>query len=291
MKDKSFLIWAVAAVIFLAVLNLPPSVSGPAKSIVREGVAPLQSVIASFSSKVREIVRSARGIGGALADNRKMEAELVLLRSQASDFEKLERENAELREQLMFVKRARRQLIPCEVIARDITGWWETIRLGKGSTDGVGPDMAVITPDGLVGKTIDVSTRTCDVLLISDVKCKVSARIARTGSFGVVAGGGPSRSGQTVCHMEFMNKNTPILAGDEVMTSGLGGVFPPGLLIGYVEKAYADETGLFQKADILPKADLGALTYVFVVAEQGNPVDEYLKKMEVHGEESPAAQP
>ncbi len=291
MRDKSIVLWVVLAAVLLAVLNLPESVSGQAKAALREGVAPLQGAIAGFSNKVREIVRSIRGIGGALVENRKMAEELVLLRNRVRDQERLERENAGLRDQLQFVKRAQRQLIPCEVIARDITGWWETIRLGKGAMDGIGPDMAVITPDGLVGKTVSVSTRTCDVLLITDKKCRVSARIARTGSFGVVEGGGPTGSGQAVCRMEFINKNTPVLAGDEVVTSGMGGVFPAGLLIGYVEKAYADDTGLFQRADILPKADLGMVAYVFVVAEQGNPIDEYLKRMDSRGADAPGVSP
>jgi rod shape-determining protein MreC len=245
--------------------------------MLREGVAPLQGALSGFSRWVGESVRSVRGIGGLLRENQQMSAELVRLRNEVRDLQALSQDNAELREQLHFVAQAKRRLTPCEVIARDITGWWETIRLSKGLSDGVSMDMAVITSDGLIGKTVDVSSRTSDVLLISDPVCKVSARIARTGAFGVVAGSGPARSGQAVCRMQFINKNVPVLPGDEVVTSGLGGIFPKGLLIGYVDKITTDETGLFQCADIIPKADLGMLTYVFVVEEQGNEVDEYRK--------------
>ena len=198
-----------------------------------------------------------------------MAAELVRLRDEVRDLRTLEKENNELREALEFARHSDRKLVPCEVIARDLTGWWQTIRLDKGSAEGVASGMAVITSDGLVGRTVSVSARTCDILLISDAGCKVSAQIARTGSFGIVSGSGPSGAGQASCQIDFINKNTPILAGDEVITSGLGGVFPSGLLIGYVDKVYTDKTGLYQKADIIPKADLGALTYVFVAADHG----------------------
>jgi rod shape-determining protein MreC len=67
--------------------------------------------------------------------------------------------------------------------------------------------------------------------------------------------------------MTFINKNVAIRPGDEVLTSGMGGVFPKGLLIGYVEDVYKDDSGLYQHADVVPKADLGVLAYVFVVTE------------------------
>lgn len=275
MRDRSIVLWVVLGAVLLVVLNLPASVSDRAKGMLREGIAPLQGALSGFSRWVGESVRSVRGIGGLVRENQQMSAELVRLRNEVRDLQSLSQDNAELREQLQFTAQAQRRLTPCEVIARDITGWWETIRLSKGLSDGVSMDMAVMTSDGLIGKTVDVSARTCDVLLISDPACKVSTRIVRTGAFGVVAGSGPAKAGQAACQMEFINKNVPVLPGDEVVTSGLGGVFPKGLLIGYVDKIYKDETGLFQRADIIPKADLGMLTYVFVVAEQGDEVEDY----------------
>ena len=270
MRDRSIVLWVVLGAVLLVVLNLPAAVSDRAKGMLREGVAPLQGVLSGFSRWMGESVRSVRGIGGLARENQQMSTELVRLRNEVRDLRSLAQDNAELREQLQFTAQIKRPLIPCEVIARDISGWWETIRLSRGLSDGVSMNMAVITSDGLVGRTVDVSARTCDVLLISDPACKVSARIVRTGAFGVMVGNGPAESGQAVCQMNFINKNVPVLPGDEVVTSGLGGIFPKELLIGYVDKVYKDETGLFQRADVIPKADLGRLTYVFVVAEPGD---------------------
>ncbi len=280
MRDRSIVVWAVLAVLLLVVLNLPEGAHRQVKSALREGVAPLQETVSGVVLDVKESFRSIRGLGGLLNENRKMAAELVILRNEVRDLRSLEQENTDLREQLQFARRLNRQLIPCEVIARDIAGWWQTVRLNRGTAEGIQPNMAVITPDGLAGKTTEVSPRMADVILISDRGSKVSARIARTGSFGVVTGQGLTVSGQVVCRMDFINKNTPVFVGDEVVTSGLGGVFPKGLLIGYIESVHADDSGLFQWADVIPKADLGTLTYVFVLAEQENPIDEYLRKME-----------
>jgi rod shape-determining protein MreC len=197
-----------------------------------------------------------------------MAAELLRLRNQLREMKTIEQENIQLRNQLGYLQRVDRRLLPCEVIGRDVSGWWQTVRLGKGVADGVEPDRAVVTANGLVGRTIDVSVRTADVLLISDPTCKVSARITRTGAFGVVRGNGVAWDGRASCRMDFINKNLSVRPGDEVVTSGLGGVFPKGLLIGYVETVQRDSSGLYQQAQILPKASLGMLTYVFVVSEE-----------------------
>lgn len=279
--------WVVLAAVLLTVLNLPIAASRRAKAVLREALAPLQQAVSGVSRKTGESVRAIRGIGDLAEENKAMSAELAHLRAEVRDLRLLENENVELRRQLDFVRRTPRRLIPCEVIARDISGWWHTIRLNRGSGDGLVSPMAVMTLDGLVGRTVDVSLRTADVLLISDPSCKVSARIVRTGAFGVVSGTGETGGGRVLCTMEFMNKNVPILEGDEIVTSGLGGVFPQGLLIGYVEKVYRDKTGLFQRADIVPKADLGVLNYVFAVADEGSEIDEYLRRKPLEGGATP----
>jgi rod shape-determining protein MreC len=200
------------------------------------------------------------------SENQRLSREVVRLLAQQRENKVLQRENEDLRRQLGFSARAAEDLVAGEVIARSRDGWWSTLRINKGAADGLKPDQAVISMDGLVGKTVSVSDRTADILLLSDPTCRVSAQILRTGSFGLVAGRGPSWEGQVVCRMEFINKNVPIVPGDEVITSGLGGVFPKGLLIGYVDRVYTDRTGLYQYADLISQADLGVLHYVFAVS-------------------------
>ena len=278
MKEQRLIVWLTLGIILLVLLNLPQSISRQAKAALREGIAPLHSLLSGFTRKAREGVNSIRGLGGLMRENQTMITEVARLRSEVRSLKFLESENIALRHQLNFTAQSPRRLLACEVIARDISGWWQTIRLGKGSADGIAPNMAVMTSVGLVGKTLDVSPRTSDVLLLSDPSCKISAQIIRTGLFGIVSGQGTSVRGQVVCLMDFVNKATPVKPGDEVVSSGLGGVFPKGLLLGYVEKVFTDRTGLYQKAYVIPKADIGGLDYVFVVKEDSNPIEELLRK-------------
>lgn len=266
MRDRSLTIWLVLGALLLAVLNLPVSVTQGVKNTVREFLSPMQEAAGGFVRSVREGFASVRGLGGLVSENQRMTAEVARLLSEVRDLKSLERENEALRQALHFTSRAHGDLIPAEVIARSRDGWWQTLRLNKGASAGVAADQPVISIDGLVGKVASVSGRTADVLLLSDPTCRVAAQILRTGTFGVVAGRGPSWEGQVICRMDFINKNTPILPGDEVVTSGLGGIFPKGLLIGYVDKVYTDRSGLYQYADVISKAELGTLQYVFAIS-------------------------
>lgn len=265
MRQRNLTVWLGLLALLLAVLNLPPAASQKVKNLVRETISPLQESANRVLRRFREGMASVRGLGGLVEDNKRLSREVVRLLAQQRENKVLLRENEELRRQLGFAARAAEDLVAGEVIARSRDGWWSTLRINKGALDGLQTEQAVVSMEGLVGKTISVSDRTADVLLLSDPTCRVSAQILRTGSFGLVAGRGPSWEGQVVCRMEFINKNVPIVPGDEVVSSGLGGVFPKGLLIGYVDRVYTDRTGLYQYADIISQADLGVLQYVFAV--------------------------
>ena len=256
------------------------------KRYAREAYAPFQELTASVALRIKEVSLVFRGLGGVIRKNGELQEELIHLQSQMRDLEQVDAENIRLRSQLHFAQRSARSLLPAEVLGRDASGWWRSVRIGRGDRDGVLINDAVITSDGLIGKTIEVSHRTADVLLISDPSCKVSAQISRTGTFGILQGNGDARAGQAQCQMNFINKNIPVRVGDEVITSGLGGIYPRGLLIGYVEEVEMDASGLYQLASIIPKADLGMLYYVFVISEEDNTMAELLRdKGPVGGQE------
>ncbi|MCO5045198.1 MAG: rod shape-determining protein MreC [Kiritimatiellae bacterium] len=276
MRERRFTIWVVLAILLLVLLNLPAAQTLGVKNAVRSGLAPLQESVSNGWHRLREGWATVRGLGGMAIENQRMATEVARLLGEVRDLKLLERENEQLRSVLGFTSRAQRDLIPAEVIARSRDGWWQTLRLNKGAEHGAAPNQAVISVDGLVGRVLSVSGRTSDVLLLSDPTCRVSAQILRTGAFGIVSGRGPQWDGSVVCRMEFINKNIPVQPGDEVITSGLGGVFPRGLLIGYVDRVSTDRSGLYQYADIISKADLGTLQYVFAVRD-ASPGAPYLR--------------
>lgn len=280
MREHRYLVLIVLGTFFLVVLNLPDSVSGFLRGIFREGIAPYQQAGTRAISGLSRTSSSIGSYSDVVWERDRLMEEVVELRAQKRAGEITRRENDDLRGLLGFREKFGYRTVPCEVIARDDGyGWWQTIRLNKGSADGIAENMAVITPDGVVGRTIEVSDSACDVLLIADRNFKVSVRFEEEGSFGILHGGGVSLRGThslgVVClpvpfQVEFVRKDVKLRPGELVTTSGLGGVFPAGLIVGRVVGQELDETGLFQRAVVAPVADLARLRRVLVVTgEQG----------------------
>lgn len=275
MRDRNYFLWVALATFFLVLLNLPPAVSSALRSFFRESIATYQGGITRLMSRLHQTSSAVGSLADVARERDRLEREASELRARVRSLESLDRENRELRGQLDYKQRAPLKTVACEVIARDDGyGWWQTLRLDKGREDGLSENMPVITPDGVVGRTTEVSGQTCDVLLISDRSFKASVRFEQDGSFGILHGGGVSLRGvhnaEVLCvpgtiRVDYLRKDLEIKPGELVVTSGLGGIFPPGLVVGRVVRMTPDETGLYQHGEIEPAADLGRLQQVLVV--------------------------
>ena len=275
MRARSYLAVIVLGTFFLVIFNLPSSVEHSLRGLFREGIASYQGVVTSFLTRVRRTTVAVGSMADVMKERDRLTQEVETLRASLGALNRLSRENQDLRELLGFRQQMSRKTVACQVIARDDGyGWWQTIRLDKGREQGLREDLAVIAPGGLVGKTIEVSGQTCDVLLISDRNFKASVRFEQEGSFGILHGGGVSLRGEhslgMVCmpmpfQVDYVRKDLTIKPGETVVTSGLGGVFPSGLAVGQVARVVPDETGLYQIAEVTPTADLARLREVLVV--------------------------
>lgn len=260
-KRKLYL--AICCGIVIAVLmTLPASVTRRINSVFGNVFSPFTSFLSGAPSFILTRLQDRSKL---IEQNTYLALELEQVRYELSRLKLMEEENRKLRDLLGLARLSAHQLVAGRVIGRNINGWWQKIRLDKGSDEGVEMDMPVIGDKGLVGRTASVFANTSDVLLMVDPSCGISARLSRLDTFGIVRGYGVSLRGDALCRMDFVSKGTQIKPGDEVVTSGLGGVYPPGLVIGYVKHAYMEPSGLYQYADILPATDFRSLDVVFVV--------------------------
>ncbi len=255
----------ILLVAVIVLVNLPGPLSTGIKNTVREAIAPLQEVVTGTAGRISRQITAIPRYPQLPGEVDRLKREINRLEVENMELRTFDAENSRLREQLGYQPRSRWPLVACDVIGRTQDGWWQTITINKGRDDGIEPGMAVVTREGLVGKTVEASDSAAKVLLLADPSCRVSARFAGARVFGIVAGRGPSWRGQIVCRMDFINKSVPVAPGDEVVTSGLGGVFPPDIPVGHVDRVYSDPSGLYQYADIVARADLGALEDVYVV--------------------------
>ncbi len=168
-------------------------------------------------------------------------------------------------ERLLDIKKSVKEpTIAATVIGEDVTSWFRTLVINRGSSHGIREGMAVISADGVVGQTVKVSATTSRVLLLTDHASGISATIQRSRARGVVKG-----KGEMLCSLEFTTREENVSVGDTVITSGIGGVFLKGLPIGEVTMVKRGEYGIFQTISIRPAVNIPHLEEVLVVQRGG----------------------
>jgi cell shape-determining protein MreC len=132
-EKRRFLKWAAAVFALLLLFNLPAGCTARVKGLFRDILTPLQHVLIKSGQSLKEGADAVRGFGGLLEENNRLSEELIYLQAKQVALENLEAENRHLQDQLDFYRRQERALIPCQVTARTMSGWWQSVRLDKGA--------------------------------------------------------------------------------------------------------------------------------------------------------------
>lgn len=191
----------------------------------------------------------------------------------------IETENIELRRQLEALKDeldidyslTDYEYLNASVISRNVGYWYNKITIDKGSYNGVEKDMVVITSKGLIGRVINTTTFTSDVKLIttSDTNNKISVHISNgdTNLYGLING---YNYNDNVLELEGISNTKDVNIGDKVYTSGLGGIFPSGILIGTVSEITTDSYDLAKVIKVKPSADFSDINYVSILKRKSD---------------------
>ncbi len=228
-------------------------------------VAPVQGVFQHLTRTVTSFLASAKNYQVLLEENAKLREQLAASSTLEARLTELRKENYRLREMLEFKASTDYGLVTAEVIARDSRNWFKTVTINKGSIHGIEKNMAVVTSEGLVGNVLAVSPIASQVMLLTDGRRAVGALVQRSrepGEVGIVENA-PGEPG--FLRMLNLPREANIQPGDTVISSGLGGIFPKGLVIGYVLETGDDEDGIQKYALIRPAANFNRLEEVFVV--------------------------
>jgi rod shape-determining protein MreC len=227
---------------------------------------------------VGEVQRAAGGLAGGLGgawgryvalwgvhdENVALRAQVGALEVQLQQQRALALKGERLEALLGVQPRVPQRTVAAQVVAGDATAWFRTVTIDRGAREGIGPDMAVLSPRGVVGRVIGrpaPSAHAARVQLLVDRNAAAAALIERSRTGGVVVGddGGMLR-------MDFVSTLADVQVGDRVVTSGLDGIYPPGFVIGdvtTVERA----GGLYQTVKVRPAVDFSVIEEVLVVVD------------------------
>ena len=265
-------IWLLAAAATIAVVLC-------VVSALSSGTGLLHNALGVIASPFRAAGSAVAGWFGGIGDHFDKVADLQQenddLRAQVADLERQLRqaqkeseENQRLRD-LLELQSQRRDLktVSARVTERSVSNWASTLTLTRGTSAGVAiGDCAIDEYGNLVGVVTDAGLNWCAVTTILDTTSSIGATVFRTEQVAVAQGQlGLMSEGQLA--LTYVDEPDKLIAGDLVVTSGLGGYYPSGLPIGTVTELRTDTGGLTQYAVLSPKADIGALTQVFLITE------------------------
>lgn len=226
-------------------------------------IAPFLKTGSGLDRQITSVRTGLKSLEELERDNNSLRVENRALRATNQALRDVEHEVNRLRHALNYRERSLFKLVPAEIITRDAATWWRTATINRGKEDGVESDMPVLTDEGLVGKTTTVSTNISVVLLISDENCRVAASVEGSREQGIVVGERVTGTLTPSLDLNFLSKQADLKPGQKVYTSGVGGVFPSGLLIGSVRTFHV--RALDGQAQVTPAVDLSHLEDVFVV--------------------------
>jgi rod shape-determining protein MreC len=257
----------IALLIFGAVLgyflSFGPETTQKFKASVYQLLAPFLTGGSGIKKQITSVRTGLKSLDQLEHENAALQVENRELRATNQGLRDVEHEVNRLRHALNYRERSVFKLIAAEIIARDSSTWWRTITINRGRRDGIETDMPVVTDLGLVGKTTTVSDSISVVLLVSDENCRLAASVEGSREQGIVSGERTTTGLTPLLNLNFLSKQADLKPSQKVYTSGVGGVFPSGLLVGVVKSYRVRE--LDGQAQLTPAVDLSHLEDVFVV--------------------------
>lgn len=257
----------VASIVLVAVYAREGE-NGPVHAVqgaVSNAVAPLRFVGAaagSAASAAGEGIENATADESTLSGLREYNAELI---EQYAQMEEYRQESERLRQLLDLKDTAGIDGVGARVIGRSSEAWSQTVTIDKGSADGVDSGLTVMAASGVVGQVFETTEHTAKVRLLSDPKSGAAALVQSSRAEGIVRG-----SLEGLLYLENLDADATVNPGDVVVTSGLGGSYQKGLVIGTVVKVDSQQGGATRRAVVSPNDQASSLEEVLVVFGVGS---------------------
>ena len=238
------------------------------QEILSVAVAPFQRAAAAVSNGVSSLWEKYTNIDAILEENEKLTTENAELRGQMVDYDKLKAEN-EAYKALTNIQEQHPEMsyVSSFVIGRDPLDSFYGFTLDQGSLDGVEANDAITSDEGyLLGVVTEVDLTSCKVMTILHPSFNAAGVVSRTRDNGIITGSA-DYAAEGLCILSNLSRSTLTKANDQVITTGLGGVFPPDVLVGVVQKVEPEVSGKSSVAVIRPGADPRTVKHVFVITD------------------------
>ena len=271
MRQNGWIVLVIALLLSLIVAG--------GTAILEGSLNPISNVVATVTTPIRNVASTGMAWCEDVADYilryGETEEELKKLRLQVAELEEevrssddAVRENEQLRD-LLDLQQKRSDFVfeSARVAAQSTSNWESTITLNKGSLDGVAVNQCVITEVGqLVGTVTEVGLNSATVSTVIDSGTEMSGIVSRTYAAGILEGDFSLMHDKKL-KMTYLSEDAQLVAGDKVLTAGIGETYPPNLVVGTVESLHSEASGIDRYAVIVPDVNMDDLVEVFIIKE------------------------
>lgn len=246
---------------------------GKVEYFFNTAMAPLESIFSYCGIVIHDSWKTVTHLAQLKVENDLLRKEIERLRTRQLGLEQLQKENEELREAAGFVKAQAHEMVAAEVISVNPSNWSRTLTINRGKNDGLKKNMAVISPQGVVGRIMEVRDNTAEVILLTDPRDGnyIGGMVKRTQNMVIVTGGG-GYLGECTVKPAVDNFFTDLKNNDIIITAATSDLFPKGIPIGRVVKVSYGPNKMVTKAILQPMVKLNKLHTVFVIKEKRDSV-------------------
>jgi rod shape-determining protein MreC len=200
---------------------------------------------------------------GVREENNRLREELAKTSAARSECREAIATNVRLSRLLDLKESLPPPVLTARIIGRDPSLWFKTVIIDRGSSDGVRKGMPAVTVEGIVGQVMNTSSNFSKILLASDPNSAIDVLVQPSRVQGILKG-----RGDTNFELHYVLRNMDIQKGDQIITSGLGGVFPHGLPVGTVSQVVKSRRGMFQNIEIEPVVDFSKLEHLLIIMKE-----------------------
>ncbi len=262
-KHQPLIIACLLVVISLIILSYSvkqPTSVGFFRELILETAAPLAGMITVSFKDIAGVWKRYILLVGLEDENGRLKRDNALLIQEINRYREGYLENIRLQKLLSLKERTNHHTIAATVIGKDQTSIVKTILINKGTSHGLRLDLPVIADQGVVGRIVETSAHVSRVLLLIDENSNSDALIQESRIQGILQG-----AASLGCSLKYVPKTETVSVGNIVVTSGLSGLFPKGLLLGVVKNVEKTDSGLFQQIAVAPFVDFSKLEEVMVI--------------------------
>lgn len=266
-KYHSPVVAAVLLIISLTVISYSASrlsETGFLRKVVLEVASPVEDAVNVSLKGLHDYWKRYLFLVGMEEENRRLRHRNVELSEQLNHYREGYLEGMRLRKLLNLKDSLTNQVVAARVVDRSRVSPFKTILINKGTADGMRVGFPVLSEQGVVGRIIETAWHASQVLLLVDENSNIDGLIQRNRAQGILQG-----AGSAGCNLKYISRVEEVLPGDVILSSGLAGVFPKGLLLGTVTKVSRKGEGLFQKISVAPAVDFDKIEEVLALIPNG----------------------